>query len=339
MFRWPFLSACMALLAGICPGQPGYVLDVSDRLPSAPFRVAAGELTTLWVHGLGIELAGPVFAPKGVLPTTFEGVSVEVEGWERTKGPVHQAAILGLIPACMVRPCPDVVGVVVQIPFELDLNYRDLTGGGYINVSKNGRRVASLPTLPCSRLPRILKGYGALQTAFPEQPFSQTVRRVNGTLVHQWAPATPGESVKVLAVGLGYNDYPPGQPRPLTGVPAGPDERLTIGTGTLADAVGIAFRFGINREGGPVLRQRSGGLPSDGLVEVRMLEGFVGLYEIVFRVPKSVPPGTPSCGPSPDRSEEYVLHNLVVSIGLIDNRNYVPHLVYDTVGLCVRTGQ
>ncbi|MBL8233908.1 MAG: hypothetical protein JNL98_35745 [Bryobacterales bacterium] len=333
MNRGIMLALWLASLAGTCLGQtPGVVIDVTDDVRWPLVRgVAPGELKTFWVHGLAIDLAKSVFAPKALLPTSFEGVSVDVLGVLLERGPVHNAAIVGLIPHS------DLIGVMVQIPYELDLYDGGTTpaGAGRVNIRKNGLLIASVSTKPYRRLPHILKGSpGALAIAFPEH--FRAVSRLDGSWVHELTPVAPGETVKMIAAGLGYNDFPAGQPKPLTGVPAGPNYRLTVATGTIADTFGIAFRFGANVEGGPVGIRETGAPESEGLLEAKLLEGAVGLYQITFRIPDSVPSGTPPCGLPSDLNGQRVRNNLAVSIGYMHSgRGGGP--IFDTVGVCVKT--
>ena len=73
--------------------------------------------------------------------------------------------------------------------------------------------------------------------------------------------------------------------------------------------------------------------PQEELVSARMVPGKVGLYEVVFRAPKDIPPGTISCGWPPPLAWS---HNVMVSIGFINL--FVPpqnSVSYDSVGICV----
>lgn len=71
----------------------------------------------------------------------------------------------------------------------------------------------------------------------------------------------------------------------------------------------------------------------EGLVSAGLIEGIAGVYAVKFRVPATVPDGTPRCGSGGGGLDPGVRSNLMVNIGytVLSAR---PDR-YDGAGICV----
>lgn len=103
-------------------------------------------------------------------------------------------------------------------------------------------------------------------------------------------PARPGEILVAYAVGLG---------RPASEIATG--EAVPAPT-PLAETLWL-IDFNFTQNSGPRWLTSSASSP----LYVGLVPGFVGLYQVNFRIPAIIPPGTPKCGNG-------VRSNLTVSI-------------------------
>ena len=128
--------------------------------------------------------------------------------------------------------------------------------------------------------------------------------------VSQYDPAMPGETLSMWAVGLGQGV---GTVQAATGQ-AAPE-------GVVVEP-GIDFQWGKNLKPRMVNWPVGGPRPADGIVSAGMIPGLVGIYEILFKVPDTVPSDVPPCLADTNS-------NFTVSIG------YSTSEPFDGAGICV----
>lgn len=255
-------------------------------------QFARGELTTIQVAGLKIDLTDPIFAKAGErLPFNLGGVSLRVRNSETgTEWPV---------PILSIRPNNGLAAVTVQIPYEMDIKPWDefdrfpfvpvftaanrfillVSEGGsesaqirFNGVRENLRVLRSCdfvfesdisPTGSC--WPMLFKEDGSFIVSSPEQSMQ----------------IESGQRLTVLMTGFGSEGDPRVHPQLLeTGAPS-PDPP-------------IQFRWGYrvlqlpNATPQPTFRQRSvSGPPRPGILyaNVTMVPGLVGIGAAQFVVP------------------------------------------------------
>jgi len=329
------------LLASAALAQPlGMIVNVGQvwRQPYLNLELSPGLITTLFVHGVGGHLKGRTVSSRP-LPYEVGGISITVSDQSGRERPAPILAIEALS-ACYLSglaeeiPCGVVAGITVQIPYELEFRASAL-GLTFIRVFHNGQPVAALPYSLLYRTFYLVTGHDGVSILFPELDLASTlpiVRRPDGTLVHRGNPAKPGETLTMLAVGLGYDITKPDEDRPKTGEPAPEGVNIPIG-GQFGAPIGVEFQFGKNREVNmPTGKQ----LSTDGLLRAYLLPGLIGMYEISVQVPKVIPPGTPNCGAHNQPPEAPVAadYNLRIVIGYLSARPW--HFpAHDSAAICV----
>jgi len=82
--------------------------------------------------------------------------------------------------------------------------------------------------------------------------------------------------------------------------------------------------MGSNLKGRQVNWPSNGPRQADGIVSAGMIPGQVGIYEILFKLPDTIPPGVAPC------VGDNLLSNLTVSIGYMNYEN-----TFDGAGICV----
>ncbi|MBL8178092.1 MAG: hypothetical protein JNK48_25680 [Bryobacterales bacterium] len=342
MKRFFVLLSPMLLASAALAQPPGMIVNVGQvwRQPYLNLELSPGQITTLYVHGVGGNLKEHTVFSRP-FPYKVEGISVTVAD---SKGREHPAPILAVegLSACYLSrsglyadvPCGVVAGITVQIPYELNFGGSDIVLP-FIRVYLQGQAVAALPYSLLPRTFYIVTGHDGVSILYPELDLASTlpiVRRPDGTLVHRGNPAKPGETLTMLAVGLGYDITKPDEDRPKTGEPAPEGVNIPIG-GQFGAPIGVEFQFGKNREVNmPAGKQ----LSTDGLLRAYLLPGLIGMYEITVQVPKVIPPGTPNCGAhnQPPEAPVAVDYNLRVVIGYLSARPwYFP--AHDSAAICV----
>jgi hypothetical protein len=293
-----------------------------------PFVVAPGQLVTLIVD-LGSFPSG-IFesarAPAGAdLPSSLGGISGGY--FELFRNPPLPQPILevrpywGECPPLALGDCVQLAAITIQIPFEGEplggvagARMRFSSGemrGPSVEVYTNPDQVHVLTTCDAFMLPPVkiispnsLPSGTTATLGVTGLPCPSVVAHGDGSLVSVQSPAQPGEVVVAYAVGLGQTNPPSATGKVVT---------AAVPTQT---TFGLDFNYHPNA------------LPSKPLPNAPAplfagaTPGFVGLYQINFKVPPS-PAGTPPCVPAPEfrsgdpsnTGQNVVYSNLTVSIG------------------------
>lgn len=281
---------------------------------------APGQILSLIVHGIGRGIEDRVIARGNPLPTKLAGISVTVNG--------YPAPLLGVLasPTCYAPYCGNFVTIVLQVPFE----YRGGIGPGAeaLTVYENDEPVVAIGAGFQSSRVHVFTTGNTLRWVFPEFQdywFTPVVKMRDGTWIGKLhTTAKPGEELTLYAVGLGRSSDS-SVPLPASGMPSPPGYQVDVG---------ILFDFGENPKARPVMYDPWIGGPNkpppmEGMIWAGLAEGKVGIYEVRFRVPETIPEGTPSC------RETHVWHNLMVSIGSIARSPRLVQPTYDGAGICV----
>jgi len=257
--------------------------------------VAPGQIVTLFVAGVGgVEEADADTIP---LPTELAGFQVLVGTPESPRTP---APILSVKSTSVISDA----AITVQIPYEIQaVSSPQLPTATLLIVSRNG--VESSDYLgfayTVELAPRIVKR--CEYTSSYRYDCTPSITHADGRLVSWELPARPGEILVMYALGLGRT-IPP------TPTGAAPAEPRAV---EWERAVQLFFDYSENA---------APKVPPDPVpdhpVYVGAVPGFVGLYQINFRVPPA-PPGTRLCD-HPARS------NLTVTVA---------SKIYDGAGICV----
>ncbi len=319
------LLALLNCVAG--NGQTSNVVVGSDPFLPVPLVAAPGEVTTIFVQGIGSQLRERVAATSLPLPTILAGISVSLTQRAAPQGPLP-VPLFAVFPisACAnpgIPSCGRLTAITLQIPFEL-VAILGPAGGptvAHLVVSENGRSGDSIEILPVTDHIHVLRrgdtiiGSGAMSLdPSREQPI---VTHADGTLVTSANPARPGETLVLYAVGLGLFSrlVKSGEPSPLPS-PAG--------------ELPITFNFHPNAgpskpfPGLPVIQGLQTGanrwFQPQTTAFAGLVAGFVGLYQVNFVVPEPPSSLLPCRGEGP-RS------NLTVSVG--------GPMSFDGAGICV----
>lgn len=213
--------------------------------------------------------------------------------------------------------------MTIQAPFELVTPPFRPVGTPSIALYERGELLDELVIATARLQPRIISRSHLVQLfppLFPpvnEGEVYHAEGRLEGLPASGQYPAQPGEALSFHAVGLGRGVG--GSPRVVAGQPSPPGVRVDVG---------LAFEFGKN----PVPRRPEwfrGDPPPEGLISAALVPGRVGIYEVRFRVPSRIPPGTPSCAdPVP-----LLYTNAAVSVGSLTDFRYQD--TYDGTRFCV----
>ena len=320
-FKSLSVFVCSALFVGRGMAQAEYPAMVvqagHEYRPLSPV-VAPGELMSLVVHGVGTNLTSIVLANRKPLPSDLAGISVVLQ----QSGPFGSVAVpiysVIPLPACNYQrippfspACGTAAGITVQIPFEL-WTLGPLPFSPRLTIFENGVKRAGIDLGVQWHNVHIATTGDDVQVQFPElqtgwlAPVIRSLDRQH--FVSQSNPALPGETLSMWVVGLGQGV---GAIKAETGAPA-PD-------GVVVEP-GINYQWGKNLKPRPVNWPSGSPRPSEGIVSAGMIPGQVGIYEIVFKVPDTIPPDVPPC-----IGDTYT--NLTVSIGYQDS--------FDGASICV----
>jgi uncharacterized protein (TIGR03437 family) len=293
----------------------GYYLE-----QDLPVYTVPGQLLSLSVHGVGQGIRDSIVAKGFPLPTKLAGISVTVNRFP--------APLLGIIAhrTCRLPFCGQFVTIILQVPFE----YRGGIGPGseaLIVYEDDDPVVYSSASIRSSWVHVFtpMNTLGLVNTLIWLFPESQDVaKKRDGTWASRFNTAKPGEELTLYAVGLGLS-RDSSVPLPASGMPSPAGYQVDVG---------ILFDFGENPKARPVMYDPWIGGPNkpppmEGLIWAGLAGGKVGIYEVRFRVPETIPEGTPSC------RESHVSHNLMVSIGSIARSPRFVQPTYDGAGICV----
>jgi uncharacterized protein (TIGR03437 family) len=280
-------------------------------------------LTTIFVQGIGTNISDPVMATTVPLPTKLGGISVFLKQTEAPQGPIP-VPLLAVFPvnACrspMFEPCGSLLGINLQIPFELAPNPANTISAFPINyaqlvVSEEGGGHATVEAMPLVdrihilRVGDTLTNPGAANIDRQLPVLEALVTHSDGTPVSPLRggrPAQPGETLVLYAVGVG-RVTPSVKTGEVTPVPA-PVAYLSI-----------TFDYNSRGEVSPHNPINFGGNP----IFSGLTPGFVGLYQVNFVVPDPPPNYRVACG------TQLGFTNFTVSIGRVTS--------FDGAKICVQ---
>jgi uncharacterized protein (TIGR03437 family) len=299
-----------------------------------PLSVAPGQVVTLFVHGLELNLPAPVAATT-TPSLSLAGVSATIYVTILEGGliPVPILSVRNLS-TCPTEPlsgfsvsCGNLTAVTVQIPYNLPpLCPLCLipAGSAWLYVTYNGQLGSVTELNGLADQVHILSACDLLlQGATPQLnradnglPCAPIVTHADGSLVSASKPAKPGEEIVAWATGLG------GWSGSFTGIPSGTAVTAPVPTRAVFK---MAFNYATN-----ALPSKPG-LTAPAVLYSGLVPGSVGLYQINFVTPPAPPGGATPCaqpgtfGPG----DNAVQSNLTVSFG--------GGWSFDGAGICVLT--
>src|SRR5579863_1087502 len=311
-----FIGMCALAIFPVL-AQTNTVVGAGYSAP-VPLTVAPGQVTTLFVQGIGASLTQLMRAPSGALPMMLRGISVTLKQYT-AEIPVPLLSVQPIstcVPSLPPGSCGTLTAVTVQIPFELAtfcfVCLRPIGPSPELVVTENGQAGSYVDLTPLADQIHILTACDLLLpsplqqlnlTGLPCQPM---VTHGDGSLVTATKPAKAGEELVAYAVGLGTTNPPvaTGQ-QTATASPT---------TGTFA----IDYNYHPNAlPAKPLVLPYPGdpaphaAPPYSGLVP-----GFVGLYQINFPVVGNTTGISPCVDPSTVvLGATFVQSNLTVSFG------------------------
>ena len=294
----------------------------------APVALAPGQVVTVFVQGLGGGLTEELRAARAPLPTTLGGISVLLEQTAGDPSPLAAPlfAVRPLESSCagsFGTECGSLTAITIQVPFDLvphnPLALAPVSNRAVLAVAQDGDFGVSIGVRPQSDNIHIVTSCDQ-QSSFSSLSCIPIVAHADGTLVSAGSPAAPGEVLVMYAFGLGFTD-PPVQTGEISPSPPA----------IVADDLSLGFEFSPNAapkrplpaQPSPAAGPADNPLPPPGVIFAGLAPGFVGLYQVHFRVPVSPDP-VPPCdfpGDFPVRS------NLTVSIATFTS--------FDGAGICV----
>lgn len=278
--------------------------------PPAAVNVSPGQIITVFAQGVASGLTTDIWAPGVPLPRTLAGISVTLRQAFGTS-PIA-------VPLIAIRPvgncttalstgnCAQLVGITVQIPFELVpiclLCLSPVSNNAELTIEEAGRTGKTIVRFePVPDRIHVVTNCDPSQV-FGNEPCHGIVTHADGSPVTLVRPATQGETLVMYAVGLGLT-----VPSVASGAPSPAPPATTMGP------IRVGFDFSANA---PPVRPQAPVTP----VFAGLSPSAVGLYQVNFVVPEP-PSGTPPCSGS-------VLSNLTVSIS--------GELSFDGAGICVK---
>ncbi len=308
------LVLCSAVLAGVsvCWAQAvSPVLLGAGNLSPFPLAIAPGQFLTLFVK------------PGVIYPRAYLNISAVL-----SSGPDMPMPVIQVVPAntgCVSAQCPAVLALTVQVPFGIVAicplcATPALSVASSIVVSVNGVPTPAIAVQPLQDQVHFLTAcdviVGGVNSTVPISgglPCTPLVTHANGTSVSAQSPAKPGEELVAYATGLGDTN-----PSPTAGQP------VAKSSATLT-TFGIDFNFRAN-----VLATKPGavGAPDSSPLFTGSTQGYIGLYQINFVVPRP-PAGLQPCvdfAIAPGFAQA-AQSNLTVSVGSAYS--------FDGAGICV----
>ena len=180
-------------LGAACPcvnAQSAVILG-TDQAFSWPPQLAPGQVVTLWVTGLTPTETLGAKAMSTPFPTTLAGISAMMtQNGGPTLPPLPIIAVTPPGGSCLAAPCTTVIGVTVQIPYQLNPNFPGCLGCTHfaqIVVSDSTNKTMGLGITPV-----------------PDRIHVLGVTHADGSPVTQSNPALVGEVIVMYASGLGF---------------------------------------------------------------------------------------------------------------------------------------
>ena len=312
------LILCCALLGVVfnCwPQTPSPALLGAGHLTPFPIPVAPGQLLTLFVQ------------PGGAIsPSTSYSISAiySANGSDQAMPVLQVAQTNTACKAPFSAPCPEILAVTVQVPFEIQVICawcaNPVVPGGNIVLSVDGVKA---PIVGVQGLQDqvhflticdvIVAGSSSAQPVNGGSPCTPMVTHANGKTVSAILPAVAGEELTAYATGLGATT-----PALVTGQPDAQSSPTVT-------SFGLDFNYRVNAL---ATRPNGVGAPASSPLFTGATKGFVGLYQVNFIIPEP-PAGLPPCVDNAAIAVGgiAVLSNLTVSLG--------SNFSFDGAGICV----
>jgi uncharacterized protein (TIGR03437 family) len=297
--------------------------------PPAPVVVSPGQIITFFTT-VGSVLK-KVEAGNPPLPASLAGFSATLEqGTATIPAPVLSVFPFNPCLSAVQEPCPSIIGITVQIPFELRANIPGSLAPTLLTAlsitGPSGDRIAGASILLQPQLDavHVMHQEDTVLAADQAQPVGATpamVTHSNGKLVDASSPAQAGEELVMYAVGLGATTTPvkTGAASPSPAVP-------------VSGCCSLRFDYTPNAPPSPGLIINTGDPPPlPAPLFVGLTPGFVGLYQVNFLVP-APPPGMNPCNVSSGlefNSFAVVRSNLTVTL--------IGRVSFDGAAICIST--
>lgn len=280
-----------------------------------PINAAPGQVVTVFVTSLAAP-AQPISATTVPLPYKLGGISALL-----LPGPVPVPimAVSSIDPCAFNVPVPQLscgtlVGVTVQIPFELivDSGTEAPPTLSYLTISDDSGNSGSV---------RLFAGPDQIHVIGSQNRLlgGGIVTHADGTVIDYAHPAKPGEEVVMYAFGLGKT-----APAVATGASSPSPAVSALG-------FRLTFDYRPNAMPAPGLGQNPPS-PAQTPLFAGLTPGFVGLYQINFRIPSPPGPVLPCVGSVGSGANPFnaVLSNLTVTL--------VGFSSFDGASICVAAG-
>jgi len=255
--------------------DPGQIVATGYSFQPAGGSLAPGQIIAFLLSAFRNLPERPNPAPGPPWPTEWLGVSV----WLNDVTPLPILYVEGA--GAGKRQY-----VTIQVPYELTIEQGNESSAPFLAFKQRGSEVARMHFRVAAQQARIVTSIDYVSIQIPRVLrywLFPCIFHANGEYVNDQSRAKPGEELTLWAVGLGYD---PALPRPKTGVAA---------TENLPVSIGLELKFGKYPQPSRIKRKADGTLPSVGLIAAHLLTGYSGIYEVRFRLPDKLPPGTPGC--------------------------------------------
>ena len=290
---------------------------VSGYTAPAPVSVAPGQIATFYVQ-----------VPNGASANII-GITLQ-QGSTNTNVPLKSVRTISQCPnnaGTSQPPCPSLLAVTVQIPYELvpycPLCARPVSATPpMLIINQGGQAPAVIELNPLADQVHVLTTCDVVLGAVPQPnytglPCAPLVTHLDGTLVSASAPANFGEAVTAWVFGLGQTN-----PAASTGEPAK--------MAAAAQTFNLNFNYALNALATKPIQTSPDRILIHPLY-AGLAPGYVGLYQVNFTIPPGPQNGIAHCAlpGSFAQGSNVPQSNLTVSIG--------GQFSFDGAGICVNT--
>jgi uncharacterized protein (TIGR03437 family) len=269
-----------------------------DSLPL--FRIARGQIVTLWVRGLNVP---PAVSKSDPLARELNGVYVLLEDGANNYS--QKLPLLRIGTGECSGTCQD-TNIVAQIPYDMPGVTPERVPYPTLTVYKNGKPGFRQDAFYTDAVPRILSTcMAALREDWPQniggQPCPPLVTRQDGSLVSFENRFIPGETITVYASGLGLTN-----PRVEAGTAVKQPTSTRINQYSRSYLVRVCYNCDYSPEGaiysqiGPWFEPEYVGLAI----------GSAGIYQINIKTPLP-PPEAAARSQDPDRKAVFYFNPFV----------------------------
>ncbi len=272
--------------------QTGPTLSGAGYVNPVPARVAPGQIVTFFVTGLSTVLAVPVKASQIPLPTSLGGISATLYQ-ANLLDPLIVAVPVPLLSVDQVNTCAPatatpaclITAITAQVPFEmrapnpLAANPVANIGATTIVFSDGTSQSQPMQLVPVMDQIHVITNCDATRSSdYGGLPCGSTVTHADGTLVTSSTPAHAGEELVVYAYGLGLTN-PAVRSGHAGAAPAAESVKVNVlfgpNLGVPLPTVPIIIDCQISPQCPAMLTP----------IYVGLTSGYVGLYQVNFRMP------------------------------------------------------